>query len=100
MATATFNGTVIAEADDADTVRIEGNTYFPPSAVKKEFFKPTELKTQCHWKGEANYYDVEVDDEKGHNLAWYYPEPMEGSTERVGQDFTNYVAFYPQVKVT
>ena len=30
---ATVNGTVIAEAPESDLVRIEGNWYFPPSAV-------------------------------------------------------------------
>jgi len=32
--------------------------------------------------------------------AWYYPEPMEGSRERVGKDFANYVAFWNGIEVT
>lgn len=100
MAQAIYKGITIAEADDVDTIRIEGNTYFPPDSIKKEYFHPTEHKTVCHWKGEASYYDVKADEEIGSNLAWYYPEPMEGSTERVGKDFANFVAFYPQVEVS
>lgn len=97
---ATFNNQVIAEADDSDIIRIEGNSYFPPSSIKSEYFNPTDLHTTCHWKGEASYYTIEVDGTKGENLAWYYPEPKAGSTETVGKDFANYVAFYPQVQVS
>ena len=33
MATATFNGTVIAESDDIETV--EGNAYFPVASLER-----------------------------------------------------------------
>ena len=36
MAIAIWNNTIIAESDE--TIMIEGNHYFPPSAVKQEFF--------------------------------------------------------------
>lgn len=97
---AVFNDVVVAEADDDQIIRIEGNSYFPPSAIKAELFTKTDLHTTCHWKGEASYYSLEVDGQKGENLAWYYPEPKEGSVETVGKDFANYVAFYPQVQVS
>ena len=100
MATATFNGTVIAEANDEDTIRIEGGTYFPPSSIKDEFFKKTDHSTSCHWKGDASYYDATVDGETGHNVAWTYERPMEGSVDTVGKDFTGFVSFYPQVTVS
>ena len=35
MAKAVWNGAVIAESDK--TVEVEGNQYFPPDAVKKEY---------------------------------------------------------------
>ncbi len=98
MITATYKDTVLAEADESDVVRIEGNIYFPPDSIKKELFTPSDLHTTCHWKGEASYYNVV--DESGHDLAWYYPEPKEGSVERVGNDFKNFVAFYPQVQIS
>jgi len=34
---AIWNDQVIAEADKADVIYIEGNWYFPPSSVKQEF---------------------------------------------------------------
>lgn len=96
---ATWNGVVVAEAPQEDLIKIEGNWYFPPDAVKNEYFTPTDLHTTCFWKGEASYYNVSADGETFENGAWYYPEPKDGSVERVKKDFTNYVAFYPQVSV-
>lgn len=92
---AVWNGTVVAESDE--TVYIEGNQYFPADSVKKEFFEDSDLTTECFWKGTANYYNLVSDDGKAENAAWYYASPKEGSAEKVGSDFTNYVAFYPNV---
>jgi uncharacterized protein (DUF427 family) len=57
-AKATVGSTTIAEATHWHEV--EGNVYFPPESIKKEFFSPTELHTTCSWKGEASYYSVTV----------------------------------------
>ena len=99
MATASWNGKVIAEADDEEIIHIEGNKYFPPQTVKREYFQDSEQHTTCHWKGEASYYDIEVNGELNAAGAWYYPEPKEGSIERVGKNFANYVAFWNGVEV-
>jgi len=98
MPQAIVDDTVIAESDE--TVKIEGNYYFPPDSVKNEFFsEPTELHTVCHWKGEASYRDVEVAGKTLKNIAWFYPKPDQAAIEKVGTDFSDYVAFYPQVKI-
>ncbi|MCP5119063.1 MAG: DUF427 domain-containing protein, partial [bacterium] len=39
MAKAIWENTVIAESDD--TVVVEGNHYFPPEAIRKEYFRPS-----------------------------------------------------------
>lgn len=96
---AIWNGAVIAEAPEEDLIRIEGNWYFPPDAMKKEYFAPSDHRTTCFWKGEASYYDVVVNDKTNAFATWYYPEPMEGSIERVGKDFTDYVAFWNGIEV-
>lgn len=96
---ALWNNTVIAEANNDDLIRIEGNWYFPPDAIKKEFFKESDHHTTCFWKGEASYYDIDVDGNINEGGAWYYPEPKEGSIERVKKDFSNYVAFWRGVEV-
>lgn len=94
---AVWNGSVIAESDD--TIVIEGNQYFPPDTVKKEFLKPSNHHTTCHWKGEASYYHIEVNGEINEDAAWYYPDPKAGSVEKVGKDFKNFVAFWHGVEV-
>ena len=86
-------------AESGDTIVIEGNHYFPPDSLKQEFFKESEQTTNCPWKGEAHYYNVVVGDEINENAAWYYPVPKDGSVEKVGADFANYVAFWNGVVV-
>jgi len=56
MAKAIWNGAVLAES--MACVIIEGDYYFPPDALKRQYFKPSATHTTCPWKGEASYYDV------------------------------------------
>lgn len=89
---AIWNDQVIAESDE--TINIEGNPYFPPSAIKKEFFKPSDTQSVCPWKGTASYYNVEVSGEVNKDAAWYYPE-----TKELAKNIKGYVAFWKGVKV-
>ena len=93
MATATFNGTVIAESDDIEMV--EGNAYFPIESLDKSVISASDHSTFCPWKGDASYWDVTVDGETVTNAAWYYPEPKDGA-----EMVRDRVAFYPIVDVT
>jgi uncharacterized protein (DUF427 family) len=43
MAKATWNGAVLAESDQ--TIEVEGNQYFPPGSVNREFFVETDTHT-------------------------------------------------------
>ncbi len=70
---AIWNGQVLAESDDL--VRIEGNYYFPKSALKMDHFQPTDTHTVCPWKGTASYYSVQVDGDENTDAAWYYEDP-------------------------
>lgn len=92
MPQAKWNGKVIAESDD--TIVVEGNHYFPPDAIKQEYFKPNSDSTHCPWKGDASYYNVEVDGKVNEGAAWYYPEPKEAASKIKG-----YVAFWRGVEV-
>jgi uncharacterized protein (DUF427 family) len=94
---AVWNGAVIAESDD--TIVIEGNQYFPPESIHREYLVDSDLQTTCIWKGEASYYTLMVEGQENADAAWYYPEPKDGSVEKVGHDFTNYVAFWRGVEV-
>jgi uncharacterized protein (DUF427 family) len=97
---ATYNNQIIAESDKSDLIFIEGNWYFPPHSIKKQFYKPNDTHTTCFWKGEASYYDIVVDGQTNEGAAWYYPTPLPGGLERVKKDFTNFVAFWRGVTIS
>lgn len=87
MAKVTYNGVVLAESDAPKVV--EGNLYFPPSAVNMAYFKDSSLHTTCAWKGQASYYTIEVGETRLENAAWYYPQPSSAAAE-----IKDHVAFY------
>jgi uncharacterized protein (DUF427 family) len=92
MFRATWNTKVLAESDR--TIVVEGNHYFPPDSIRKEFFRQSNAHTTCPWKGLASYYDVQVDGAVNKDAAWYYPAPKEAAKQ-----IKNYVAFWHGVKV-
>jgi len=90
---ATWNGTVIAESDQTEVV--EGNHYFPDSAIKREYFTPSATHSVCPWKGTASYYSVVVDGKTNADAAWYYPDPKDAAKQ-----IKDRVAFWKGVEVT
>lgn len=92
MPKATWNGAVLAESDRC--VVVEGNQYFPPDAIKAEYFQPSDTHTTCPWKGVASYYNIVVDGRVNKDAAWYYPTPKDAAKE-----ITGHVAFWRGVKV-
>ncbi len=92
MPKAIWNGAVLAASDRCELV--EGNVYFPPEALKLEYFQPSSTHTTCGWKGVASYYDVVVDGKTNKDAAWYYPTPKEAAKNIAG-----YVAFWRGVQV-
>ena len=92
MAKAIWNNTVIAESKRCEMV--EGNHYFPPDAVKREYLKPSTTHTECPWKGTASYYHVEVGGQRNPDAAWFYPEPRAAA-----RNIKDHVAFWKRVRV-
>lgn len=92
MATATWNGAVLAESDRTKVV--EGNHYFPPDALNRALLRDSAATSECGWKGTANYYDVVVGDAINEQAAWYYNDPKPEAAEIKG-----YVAFWKGVDV-
>ena len=90
---ATWNGAVLAESDQ--TVVVEGNHYFPPDTLRREFFEPSDTHTVCGWKGTASYYTVVVGGERNPDAAWYYPDPKPEAAQIAGR-----VAFWKGVTVS
>ncbi|WP_158047727.1 DUF427 domain-containing protein [Skermanella pratensis] len=92
MAKALWKGAVIAESDSFELV--EGNVYFPPSALRRDYFKPSSTTTLCPWKGTAHYHTLVVDGVENRDAAWYYPEPKEAAAA-----IKDHVAFWRGVEV-
>ncbi|MBF2028047.1 MAG: DUF427 domain-containing protein [Oscillatoriales cyanobacterium C42_A2020_001] len=92
MPRAIWNGTVLAESNNCEVV--EGNQYFPPDAINRDYFQESSTHTVCPWKGTASYYDVVVDGQVNKDAAWYYPEPKDAA-----KNITGYIAFWRGVKV-
>ena len=92
MARALWGGKVVAESNDC--LVVEGNQYFPVTAVKREYLKSSPHTSICPWKGTAHYYSVEVDGMRNDNAAWYYPQPKPAAAE-----IKDHVAFWKGVRV-
>ncbi len=89
---AIWNGQVIAES--TDTVVVEGNHYFPETALDRRYIVPSDTTTVCPWKGTAHYYTLAVDGKQNPDACWYYPEPKPAASEILGR-----VAFWKGVAV-
>jgi uncharacterized protein (DUF427 family) len=90
---ATINGAVIADAQAADVITIEGNSYFPPGSIAPGLLAESATPYTCPWKGAAQYWDIRVPEVSIPDGAWSYPTPMASAIDRVGRDFTGYLAF-------
>ncbi|MET0590056.1 MAG: DUF427 domain-containing protein [Naasia sp.] len=97
---AVLGDTVIAEAPQDELIKIEGNWYVPPASVKSEYLEKSPTPYTCPWKGECQYFSVKDGDQLLQDRAWSYPTPYPTAFDRVGKDFSDYVAFWKEVQVT
>lgn len=93
MVRAVVAETVLANAPIEVVVGIEGNAYFPPESVTDGVLRNSPKPYTCPWKGAAQYHDVLVGDTVLEDAAWSYPHITQFAKERVGHDFSGYVAF-------
>jgi len=89
---AIWNQQVIAES--GDTVVVEGNHYFPPDSVNREFLQDSTTTTICPWKGMANYYTLMVDGQSNPDAAWYYADTKPAADQIRGR-----IAFWRGVQI-
>lgn len=89
---AVWNNKIIAKSDE--TIIVEGNHYFPPNSINKEYLEESSQTTVCPWKGTAAYFNIEVDGQSNKGAAWYYPNPSEAAKE-----IKNYIAFWKGVEI-
>jgi len=89
---AIWNGAVVAESDAP--IVVEGNYYFPPEAVNRQYVRESRTHTLCPWKGVASYYTLEVNGTCNEDAAWYYPTPSP-----LARKIASYVAFWHGVQL-
>lgn len=89
---AIWNDIILAESNK--TVIVEGNHYFPPETIKREYFNDSDYSTYCSWKGKASYYHIEAKGITNESAAWYYPDPKDKASH-----IKDHVAFWKDVKI-
>ena len=94
MPKATWNGALLAEAEDDEVEIVEGNVYFPPDKVDRTFLRESPTHTICGWKGTASYYDVVVNGDVNKDAAWYYPDPKPAAAQ-----IKDHLAFWKGVNI-
>ena len=72
MYAAVWNAQEIARG--ADIVEVEGRLYFRAEDVRMDLLHLAPDRSVCEWKGgEAEYFDIVVDDATNRAAAWRYP---------------------------
>lgn len=89
---AVWNNAILAESDATEVV--EGNHYFPPDSLHRDYFRSSETHTECAWKGTASYYNIVVGDAENKDAAWFYPFPKPAA-----ENIAGYVAFWRGVRI-
>lgn len=50
--------------------------YLPFTSVSPQYLRPSKTRTQCPYKGEAEYYNIVLDNGKEYkDIVWYYTTP-------------------------
>ncbi len=86
--------TVLAESAHAVILHEQGyppRTYFPAADVRIERLQASETETYCPFKGHAEYFHAEAGEGMLTDIAWSYPEPIDGVAEISG-----HIAFYEE----
>jgi uncharacterized protein (DUF427 family) len=64
--------------------------YIPIADVDRSQLAASELSTYCPYKGDASYYSITPDGERGTDAVWFYDDPYSAVAKIKG-----HVAFYP-----
>lgn len=92
MARAVWKDVVLAESDAG--IVVEGNYYFPPESVNRDYLRESPTHTRCPWKGTASYYNLVVNGATNEDAAWYYPSPSPAA-----ETIKGHIAFWRGVVV-
>jgi uncharacterized protein (DUF427 family) len=73
------DGVKVAESDRPVLLEETGlptRYYLPREHVRADLLSPTSSETVCPFKGQASYWNVEVDGEVHDDLVWSYETPI------------------------
>lgn len=88
-----FAGRVVADTTHALTLK-EANYkpvfYIPRADADTSLLKPTDHRTHCPYKGDANYFTIDAGGRSSENAVWSYEQPFPAMAE-----IKEYLAFYP-----
>ncbi len=82
MSKAELDGTTLAES--TETERVEGNHYFPRESADMSLLKSSATQYTCPWKGDAEYFHLEVGGKTVEDAAWSYPQPKDAAKQIAG----------------
>jgi uncharacterized protein (DUF427 family) len=75
-----LHGETVAESNDVIKVEEDGHPdryYFPREAVTGARLAPSTMTSECPFKGEAHYFDLDLGDEHIKNAVWTYEDPYD-----------------------
>ena len=88
-----FNGRVIAETTRALTLRettLRPVQYVPREDADMALFARSARTTHCPYKGDAAYFNLQVDGRTAENAVWSYETPFPAMAA-----IKDHLAFYP-----
>jgi len=80
--TVAHQGKTLADTTDAILLFETGlptRPYVPIGDVDMRYLEPSDLRTMCPYKGEAQYYHIRLGATVLENAVWYYPDPVHES---------------------
>jgi uncharacterized protein (DUF427 family) len=70
--------------------------YIPLTDVDRTLLAPSDASTYCPYKGDASYWSITADPDRGEDAVWFYDQP-----HAAVQEIRDHVAFYPdRVEIT
>jgi uncharacterized protein (DUF427 family) len=63
--------------------------YIPFADVDQSLLTPSDTSTYCPYKGEASYWSINTDPERGEDAVWFYDQPYAAVAS-----IRDHVAFY------
>ena len=89
----TFAGRAVADTTHALTLKEASYRpvfYIPRADADMSLLEPTDHRTHCPYKGDANYFSIRAAGHNAENAVWSYENPFPAMAA-----ITNYLAFYP-----